>query len=150
MRDFRATRASNLHNRNLWARRHGYDQVRSYWCRPPEWHVRFILLIFLLGWLQAIPSAAQTIDFTVVFRNVSIVPMDSERVLPNRPVVVKRGKITAIGEAHKTAIPPNAVVIDGSGRYLLPGLADMHVHTEPQRLRTLLGKWCNDHSGNEW
>lgn len=138
MRDFRATRAGNLHKGDLWARHLEYNREQSYWCRPLEWHVRFILLIFLLGGVQAIPSATQTIDLTVVFRNVSIVPMDAERVLPNRTVVVKRGKITAIAEAEKTTIPPNAVVIDGSGRYLLPGLADMHVHTDPSDFAVFL------------
>jgi imidazolonepropionase-like amidohydrolase len=77
------------------------------------------------------PSASQTNDSAIVFRNVLIVPMDSERVLPNQTVVVKKGKIIAIDDVKKVTIPSDAVVIDGSGKYLLPGLADMHVHTDP-------------------
>jgi vacuolar-type H+-ATPase subunit F/Vma7 len=91
----------------------------------------FILLIFVTFGSQAGPRAGEAIDSAIIFRNVSVVPMDSERVLPNQTVVVKNGNIIAIGEAERLAIPANAVVIDGSGKYLLPGLADMHVHTDP-------------------
>jgi imidazolonepropionase-like amidohydrolase len=91
----------------------------------------FILLIFATSAPRANPSADQRIDSRIVFRNVSILPMDSERVLRNQTVVVKNGNIVAIDEARKVAIPTHAVVIDGSGKYLLPGLADMHVHTDP-------------------
>ena len=77
------------------------------------------------------PSAGQANDSAIVFRNVSILPMDSQRVLPNQTVVVKKGKISTIDDVKNVTIPSNAVVIDGSGKYLLPGLADMHVHTDP-------------------
>ena len=91
----------------------------------------FILLIFVTSAPRANPSAGQRTDSRIVFRNVSILPMDSERVLRNQTVVVKNGNIVAIDEARKVAIPTDAMVIDGSGKYLLPGLADMHVHTDP-------------------
>jgi imidazolonepropionase-like amidohydrolase len=57
--------------------------------------------------------------------------MDSEHVLRNQTVLVKNGSIVAVDDANKVAIPSDAMVIDGSGKYLLPGLADMHVHTAP-------------------
>ena len=93
--------------------------------------LQFILLILVTCALGDNPSASQRTDSRIVFRNVSILPMDSERVLRSQTVVVKNGKIVAIDEARKVAIPTDAVVIDGSGKYLLPGLADMHVHTDP-------------------
>jgi imidazolonepropionase-like amidohydrolase len=70
-------------------------------------------------------------DSAIVFRNVSLVPMDSERVLRDQTVVVRNGTIVAIGDAKTAALPADAVVIEGAGKYLLPGLADMHVHTDP-------------------
>ena len=57
-----------------------------------------ILLLLVISGLHATPSANPTIDSAIVFRNVSIVPMDSERVLPNPTVVVKHAKIIAIDE----------------------------------------------------
>ncbi len=63
-----------------------------------------------------------------VFRNVSVIPMDSERVLAAQTVVVRGELIESIGAAASVQIPQNARVIDGAGRYLVPGLAEMHAH----------------------
>ena len=62
------------------------------------------------------------------FVSVTVIPMDRERVLPNRTVLVHGGHITAIGPAGHVRIPAQAVRIDGHGKYLIPGLADMHTH----------------------
>ncbi len=65
---------------------------------------------------------------TAAFINVSVIPMDRERVLSNQTVVVKDGKITEIGDAARVKVPKDAVRIDGQGKYLIPGLVDMHTH----------------------
>lgn len=62
------------------------------------------------------------------FTNVNVVPMDSERVLEDQTVVVEGGRITALGPAAATEVPPGATQIDGQGRYLMPGLSEMHGH----------------------
>ncbi len=59
---------------------------------------------------------------------VNVVPMDAERVLENQVVIVENGIIQSIGDTDATAIPERIRQIDGAGRYLMPGLADMHVH----------------------
>src|SRR6266513_64505 len=64
----------------------------------------------------------------IAFVNVNVVPMDSERVIADQTVLVKGGLITAIGPAQKVKVPAAALRIDGRGKYLMPGLADMHVH----------------------
>jgi imidazolonepropionase-like amidohydrolase len=66
------------------------------------------------------------------FVDVSVTPMDSERVLNHQTVVIHAGVISAIGPVSTTDIPDDARVIDGSGRFLMPGLADMHVHISNQ------------------
>ncbi len=66
----------------------------------------------------------------VAFVNVNVVPLDSERVLTSQTVIVKDGLIVAIGKSDKVKVPPEALRIDGQGKYLMPGLADMHVHLE--------------------
>ena len=65
---------------------------------------------------------------TYAFVNVNVVPMDKERVIKEQTVIVRGEKIIQIGASLKTKIPPNAIRIDGSGKYLMPGLVDMHVH----------------------
>jgi hypothetical protein len=67
---------------------------------------------------------------TVAFTNVNVVPMDSERVLEDHMVVVEDGLITAVGPAGEVTIPDGAEIVDGNGGYLMPGLADMHMHIE--------------------
>lgn len=63
-----------------------------------------------------------------VFKNVNIIPMNRESVLKDYNVVIKDGKIVKLGKSWKTRVPKNSMVIDGKGKYLMPGLTDMHVH----------------------
>ncbi len=60
--------------------------------------------------------------------NVNVLPMDVERVLGRQTVLIENGRITRLGSVEQVTVPPGAVVIDGTSKYLLPGLADMHVH----------------------
>ena len=63
------------------------------------------------------------------FVNVNVIPMDEERVLRNYTVVVEQGRIMEMGPAGSVTVPASAQRIDGSGKYLMPGLAEMHGHT---------------------
>ena len=65
---------------------------------------------------------------TVVFENVNVIPMDRERVLERQTVVVRDGRIAQIGAAAGSTAPAGATRVDGSGKYLMPGLAEMHGH----------------------
>lgn len=62
------------------------------------------------------------------FTNVNVIPMDSERVLPGQTVVVSNGRIIAVGPGSSVTVPAGATRIDGTDRFLLPGLAEMHGH----------------------
>jgi len=75
-----------------------------------------------------LPRLARADKEVTVFRNVNVIPMDSARVLPHQTVVISGSRIVAFGPAAKTVMPPDAKVIDGAGRYLIPGLVDMHFH----------------------
>jgi len=65
---------------------------------------------------------------TYAFTNVNVIPMDRERVLQDQTVVVQDGRITAVGGASSMTVPGNAVRIDGRGKFLMPGIAEMHGH----------------------
>jgi len=67
---------------------------------------------------------------TVAFVGVNVVPMDRERILEAQTVFVKEGRIAAIGPTEKIAVPKDALRVDGRGKFLLPGLADLHVHLQ--------------------
>ena len=57
--------------------------------------------------------------------NVTVLPMTSEELLSNQTVLVEAGKIVAV---HTQAPPPTATIIDGRGKFLMPGLTEMHAH----------------------
>ncbi len=92
--------------------------------------VRPTLAILLAGTLGTSPAGATAAltQLPTAFVNVNVVPMDSERVLPAHTIVVQDGRIVAMGPRARTPVPGRARIIDGRGAYLLPGLADMHVH----------------------
>lgn len=62
------------------------------------------------------------------FEGVDVITMTTTEVLENYTVVVRDGRIETMGPAASTDIPPDAEVLDGTDRFLMPGLADMHVH----------------------
>ncbi len=64
----------------------------------------------------------------VAFVDVSVVPMDRERIARHQTVLVEGGSITAFGPSRSVHIPKGAQRIEGRSKFLMPGLADMHVH----------------------
>lgn len=57
--------------------------------------------------------------------------MEDEGVLPDHTVLVEEDRIVAMGPVGDIQVPAHARVIDGAGRFLLPGLAEMHGHIPP-------------------
>ena len=82
-----------------------------------------ILLLFVLLY-----SFSNAYSATVAFVDVNVVPMDKERVVPRQTVIVRDGVIVQIGDVKKVKVPAGAQRIDGVGKYLIPGLTDMHTH----------------------
>ena len=74
---------------------------------------------------------AQTPASETVFRNVNIIPMTEETVMRNQDVLVKNGEIAAIGNTGKVKFSKDARIIEGNGKFLIPGLAEMHAHVPP-------------------
>ncbi len=62
------------------------------------------------------------------FVNVNVVPMSSDVVIAAQTVVVEDGVIRTIGSVDEIRIPERAKAVDGTDRYLMPGLGEMHAH----------------------
>jgi len=84
----------------------------------------FWLMLLLASFFVSCSKAEIT-----AFQNVNLVPMTDEKIVKNQTVLVKGKRIIEIGLSNEIAIPENSKLIDGSGAYLMPGLADMHMHT---------------------
>ena len=64
----------------------------------------------------------------VAITNVNVVEAQANRVLPNQNVLIRAGRILRVGPASETRYLGRPRVIDGTGKYLIPGLLDMHAH----------------------
>ncbi len=92
----------------------------------------------------AIPrSTSRTAVDTIAFMNVNVVPLDREGVLADQSVLVHDGRIVGMGPAADTPISERVTRIDGEGRYLIPGLFDMHSHLLSD------DRIADDHAGAE-
>jgi imidazolonepropionase-like amidohydrolase len=67
----------------------------------------------------------------IIFKSVNVIPMDKEVVLKNQDVLIRNGIIAEIGDHGKVKHSKNALQIDATGKYLMPGLAEMHAHVPP-------------------
>ncbi|WP_419934575.1 amidohydrolase family protein [Candidatus Palauibacter sp.] len=78
---------------------------------------------FVAACQQGSPAAV------TAFVDVAVIPMDSERILPGHTVLVRGDRIVEVGPTGSVEVPAGADRIDGSGKYLMPGLSEMHGHT---------------------
>ena len=62
------------------------------------------------------------------FVNVNVVPMSTESVQAAQTVIVSDGLVAIIGDVDEVRIPEGATLVDGTDRYLMPGLVEMHAH----------------------
>ncbi len=67
----------------------------------------------------------------LVFVHANLFDAESAQMLPNRTVVIIGNRITAVGADGQVPLPKNAETIDATGKTLMPGLWDMHVHVAP-------------------
>ena len=64
----------------------------------------------------------------VAFVDVAVLPMDTNRVLEHQTVVVRDGRVVEIGPLARVRVPDGVQRIDGRGKFLMPGFAEMHGH----------------------
>lgn len=97
---------------------------------------RVVFFAAILSACQSRSGLAPAPSKDLVFTNVFVIGMESEKVLPGQTVLIRNGVIAGIGS--NLDIPTHALVIDASGKYLMPALADMHVHLQNEQDLTVL------------
>lgn len=80
--------------------------------------------------LTVCPASAASPPCALAIAHVNVVPMDADHVLADRTVIVAGGRIQAIEPAGTASVSRCTEVVEGGGRYLVPGLNDAHVHLE--------------------
>ncbi len=74
------------------------------------------------------PEQRQIIDADLIIENVDVIGMASDSVDEDQSVFLKDGIIVEIARSSQYRPTTGATVVDGTGKFLIPGLADMHVH----------------------
>lgn len=99
-----------------------------------------VTLVTLLNWpLPDMPRPGIRGDFLIA--NVAVVDVRIGEVKAGRDVVLRDGRIASIDEHRHGEAAPGLTVVDGTGKFLMPGLWDMHVHslqTAPQYTHPLM------------
>jgi imidazolonepropionase-like amidohydrolase len=93
-----------------------------------------LLIVWFICLVTVSCTAQEVVDSRkreIIFRNVSVITMDKEELLENRDVLIKNGRIVSISKATNTPFNNNTLVVNGKGKFLMPGLAEMHAHIPP-------------------
>lgn len=93
--------------------------------------IKFKRVIIVLSSL--IVLACQTTEevrvSSIIFKNVNVITMTNNTVLEDQSVYISNGIIRYIGDFDKIIVPEGCQIVNGAGKYLMPGFSDMHVHT---------------------
>jgi imidazolonepropionase-like amidohydrolase len=88
--------------------------------------IRFVLFRFTLVCLMA--TAAARVNAAIAITHVRIIDGNGGPVIEQGTILLDGALFVAVGPASQVQIPAGARRIDGGGKTVLPGLADMHVH----------------------
>jgi Amidohydrolase family len=89
---------------------------------------------FAIGFVFSILAALSLISCSssrptrIAIKNVTVIDATGASPKPNSVVLINSGRISAIGPMDEITIPGDYKIVDGTGKFLIPGLADMHIH----------------------
>lgn len=88
---------------------------------------RYLFLILIV--ISACGQKTQKSEWgEIAFVSVNVVPMDKEEILADYTVVVQDGEVREMGPSAEVKVPEGAQIVDGKGKYLVPGWSEMHAH----------------------
>ena len=87
-------------------------------------------IVSVLFLILAVSSDLYSQTDVISFEGVNVIPMDKDTLIKNQRVVIVDGVIDTIMSAAIPATNDITLQIDAEGKYLIPGLADMHTHNE--------------------
>jgi hypothetical protein len=106
---------------------------------------RLCLLLFAFAHLCAFAMAQEQTGGTspsnvspIYITHVTVVDTETGKEIQNRTVIISSGRISDVKDTNGVKPPAGTQVVDGNGKYLIPGLWDMHVHSVyAERLDTM-------------
>lgn len=76
---------------------------------------------------EAEPGSTLSTNSKIYITNVTLVDVEKQKLIPNATVGITGNSITSVS-TKKTTLPADATIIDGTGKFLMPGMTDAHVH----------------------
>ena len=89
----------------------------------------FASVLFVILSIATIVAPSSAADPVLAFRHVNVIDATGSPVRPDMTVVVEGQRIAYLGKSGHVQIPKSAKIVDAAGKFLIPGLWDMHVHT---------------------
>ena len=89
----------------------------------------FVLISLVSFWRGGFAQAQTDRTSPMAFVHATVIDGTGAAARPNQTVLVSGDRITAVGPSGKVIIPLGTHTIDATGRFLIPGLWDAHVHT---------------------
>jgi imidazolonepropionase-like amidohydrolase len=87
-----------------------------------------VALLLTIVFAFVLASCRRTQPSSIAITHVTVIDGTGAAPKPDFTVVVESSRISATGPSASQTIPADAKIIDGSGKFLIPGLADMHIH----------------------
>jgi imidazolonepropionase-like amidohydrolase len=91
-------------------------------------NILFLLIRRYAAFAFIVLSLALTAFGQTYIQNVTIVDVEKRQLISDQTVVIKDGIVSEIAPAKKITPPANSTVINGAGKFLMPGMTDSHVH----------------------
>src|ERR1700757_2935078 len=88
-----------------------------------------LLALLLFGNIASAQTPPAAPERTLVLTHVAVIDATGSPIKPDMSVVIRNHKIVMIGVTAKLSMPDDAEIVDGTGKFLIPGLWDAHVHT---------------------
>lgn len=119
------------------------DSKKLYWSLGPELYSRDLTntFKFVEGAADSIPEKPDTVGLYIGFSvptdiptgsialvGATVITMKGDEVFPNTTILIERNRIYAIGPSGSITIPINAHRVDVRGKYIMPGMIDVHAH----------------------
>ena len=93
------------------------------------------MLLFLALHLLAVPTVLDTAPPPLAITGVTVIDATGAPPAPGMTVIIEGDRIVAVAPAARARLPRGAVMVDGRGKFLIPGLWDMHMHLANRPLR---------------
>lgn len=95
--------------------------------------MRFLLLCLLALEVFGQHEEASSAQTALVFTHVTVIDATGAPAKPEMTVVIKGGRIAVLGKTGNLNVPEGAYVVDATGKFLIPGLWDMHIHPHDKK-----------------